>query len=210
MSPNLHRLLVLPLVLLSPLAACSDDDDDSGGDGDADADADSDTDADGDGDPDGGCAPADAGAGCALAPDPCLPGRMEIGSGAFAFQELVPGNEEVELIHGPQGGYHVFGGVKVQAVPIDPGVSLLFHFRPVGTCTDIMLPEAKTPIAVGENAFRNAGDGWLATFGYFVILDTTTPDDLDGDRYVLGLEMTDAAGDVRRDEAEVVVHWPGD
>jgi hypothetical protein len=207
MCANLHRLAVL-LALAAALLACSGDDDDDEGDGDADTDADTDTDGDGDGD--GGCASPDAGAGCSLLPDPCLPGRMEIGSGAFSFQELVPGNEEVELIHGPQGGYHVFGGVKVQAVPIDPGVTLLFHFRPVDTCTDIMLPKAKTPIQVGENAFRNAGDGWLATYGYFVILDTTMPDDLNGNRYVLGVEMTDAAGDVYRDEAEVVVNWPGD
>lgn len=196
------------LLLAAVLPACSDDDDDAGGDGDVDSDSDSDGGGDGDGD--GDCTSPDAGAGCSLLADPCLPGQMEIGSGAFAFQELTPGNEEVELIHGPQGGYHVFGGVKVREVAIDPGVTLLFHFRPVDTCTDIMLPEAKTTIDVGANDFRNAGDGWVATYGYLVILgdSTLSPDDLDGNRYVLGLELTDADGEVYRDEAEVLVNWP--
>jgi hypothetical protein len=205
-------LLVLAISLgIAGTSACSDDDDDM-----PDGGADGDADADGDGDADAGlvadasCGPgADAGA-CSLVADPDLPGCMEVGSGSFSFQPLTPGNEAVEVIHGPQGGYHVFGSLRVRDVALEPGVSVLFHFRPAEACDDIMLPEAKTPIDIAADAFRNAGDGWRAAYGFLVILDTTTPDDLNGRRFVLGAEMTDAAGDVYRGESEVVAEWAGD
>ncbi len=200
------------MLLLTAPSACSSEDDDSGGPNDA-GDGDGDADRDGgfasDGGMEAGCEGVDGGA-CSLQSDPGLPGCMEVGSGSFSFQALSAGNEEVELIHGPQGGYHVFGSVKVKSVALDPGVSVLFHFRPAEACDDIMLPEAKTTIDIAADAFRNAGDGWRAAYGFLVILDTTTPDDLNGRRFVLGAEMTDAAGDVYRDQAEVQVAWAGD
>lgn len=201
--------LVLVLALLSGvLASCSDEgDDDSAGDADADADASS----AGDAGLDGSCVPpGDAGASCALVPDPCLPGRMEVGSGSFSFQELGAGHDEVDLIHGPQGGYHVFGSLRVRGVALDPSVSVLFGFRSPDACDDLMLPEARTPISIRQDAFRNAGDGWRAAYGYLVILDTTAPLELDGHRFILSAELTDDAGTVYRNEAEVLVRYAGD
>jgi hypothetical protein len=214
MSRGRAQLLVV-LVLLGAPACGSEDDDVRGGDGDADADSDADGDADGDADADadadgdGDCEPPEP-EGCELVTDPCLPGLLEVGSGAFGFQEIVAGAEEVELVHGPQGGYHVFGSVKVRDVALDPGVSLLFFFRPFDRCDDIMLAEARSAIDVAEASFRNAGDGFRAAYGYLVILDTSAPEEIDGRRFVLGVELTDAEGSVYRDETEVVVSWPGE
>ena len=209
----MSRLLPLVVVLaLLPagLAACSDEGDGGpGGDGDADADTDASPAVDGG--PDGSCSPpGDAGASCVLVPDPCLPGRMEVGSGSFSFQEIGTGHDEVDLIHGPQGGYHVFGSLRVKDVALDPSVSVLFGFRAPDACDDLMLPEAKTPISIGQDAFRNAGDGWRAAYGYLVILDTTAPLDLDGRRFILSAELTDAAGTLYRNEVEVLVRYTGD
>ncbi|MBI2892330.1 MAG: hypothetical protein HYY06_02180 [Deltaproteobacteria bacterium] len=202
--------LAIALALLCGVA-CSEESPPA--DGDADSDADSDADADSDGDADGGCgAPAEPDTtpvDCALVGDPCLPGELEMGSGHFSFERITPGDDTVELIHGPQGGYHVFGGLLVRGLSLEPGVNVLFRFHSVDDCEDRLYPGAER-VAIPASAFANEGDGYKAAFGYLVILNTTKPLSIDGNRWVLGAELTDAAGDTYQDDVEVLVRYAGD
>jgi hypothetical protein len=83
-----------------------------------------------------------AGAGCPNIPSsyPAAP-RVELGSTPGDFTPLVDGNA-VQIVHGIQGGFHIWGAVRAQYV--DPR-SLQMHFT-------IALDDGTPPIATRDDA----------------------------------------------------------
>ncbi len=54
--------------------------------------------------------------------------ELELGTGQSAWMDLPATGGRTELIHGPQGGYHVFGRVRFRG--FDPDVLLTFRVEP--------------------------------------------------------------------------------
>lgn len=60
-------------------------------------------------------------------PDAAPPAFIEIGGGARRFEQLTSG-QEVPIIQGPQGGFHVWGGFRGRGFP-DDDVRILFELE---------------------------------------------------------------------------------
>ncbi|MBI5516787.1 MAG: hypothetical protein HY909_23585 [Deltaproteobacteria bacterium] len=60
---------------------------------------------------------------------PLPPGvEVDLGTGQSYWTELPPTGAETELIHGPQGGYHIFGRVRFRGM--QPDVLVSFQVTP--------------------------------------------------------------------------------
>lgn len=54
---------------------------------------------------------------------------LELGTGRIQWEALPPSGGQVELVHGPQGGYHIWGRVRFRS--FDPDVYLSFRVLPI-------------------------------------------------------------------------------
>jgi hypothetical protein len=134
--------------------------------------------------------------------DPCDPGgdpTLEIGTGAYEYEDLEP-DGTVELVHGPQGGYHVLVGLAATNIDVEGGTASGVL---TGTIGGEMLAESSPWLG-----FRcNAAAGELQTWGTFLIYDAQ-PEDLDGKTTTIDAEVTDLAGDVVTASIDVVIEDP--
>lgn len=135
-------------------------------------------------------------------PDPCEPGpdpSFEIGTGELRYVPLSEVEQQLELIHGPQGGYHVLIGI--QASGIDASDEL---------AVDLSGTIGGEPIAAGApwaDLRCNTQVGALQGWGYFLIYDAE-PEDLDGQDTHITATLTDVAGTVLTAEADAVIFDP--
>jgi hypothetical protein len=115
-------------------------------------------------------------ASCASAPDPTdaaydddgVAGRIEIGTGLAAFEPITEdGTTQLELVHGPQGGYHVYVSMRVWGV-----APSTFGWRVTRVSDGHVL--ASFMLAAGPTAFATVGDH-LERVGERAIFDTTDP-----------------------------------
>lgn len=135
-------------------------------------------------------------AGCADAPpvedvDPAL----ELGTGSWRFEALEDG-QEVELVKGAQGGWHVWISVRVRGMggeppPLRLTVAPADGSRPAET-TEVLLP-FDPPRA----------DGWQQLVGYTGIVND--PSCLVGELVRFTVEMPMGEGEVMRAERDVLV-----
>ncbi len=144
-----------------------------------------------------GCGPAPAPAGSKKTVDD---GRTAaptfiVGSGKDAYTATADGGT-VEIIHGPQGGYHLWGAFRVTGVAPGP-VSVTYV---VSRDTLPATPLSSTTYEVDPFA-RAGGREWAGLIGY------VPNDQLEATAHqpvVLSMTLTDAAGTVLRDERHVV------
>lgn len=133
--------------------------------------------------------------------DPCSAGdapELEVGKGGLSFSPMDDG-EAIELVHGPQGGYHV--EVALRAKWIDASHTLLGHFE--GEIDGQVLATAEAWLD-----FRCNGEaGALDSFGTLLIWDAV-PEDLDGRTATIRVEVTDASDRVIAASAETVIEDP--
>jgi hypothetical protein len=181
-----------PLFLLPVLTVCEEKGDpvdvEPGADVDADTDVDTDTDIDDSGEP----------VGCED-----LPPRVEVGTGEAEYRPLLEG-DSVVMVHGPQGGWHMLGSVRVHSM--DPIVEVHFtiHDEPSG-------------VQVSDNTYRVAvvQDGectgyYPGMYGYLDVSDlaagdiTTPPGLLAGHTMILTMNVTDYSGLTATEERRVV------
>ncbi len=119
--------------------------------------------------------------------DDCAPGpdrTLVIGTGEAAF---APVTDQVELVHGPQGGYHVYVGFD--ATQLDTSGFALGRIE--GTI-------GGETIAITQPYldFRcNPATGTLQTWGTILIYPLT-PEELDGQETVITASITDIAENV--------------
>lgn len=107
--------------------------------------------------------------GCAPEPpaDPCAPGpapALEVGTGETAYAPLEPGGL-VELIHGPQGGYHILIGLAARGLYIEDVVL----GELTGTVDGVLLAEALPYLQLRCNTAEGAAQSW----GTLLIFDST-------------------------------------
>lgn len=133
--------------------------------------------------------------------DPCSAGdapELEVGKGGLSFSPMDDGGT-IELVHGPQGGYHV--EVALRAKWIDASHTLLGRFE--GEIDGQVLATADAWLD-----FRCNGEaGALDSFGTLLIWDAV-PEDLDGRTATIRVEVTDASDRVVAASAETIIEDP--
>ena len=134
-------------------------------------------------------------------------GPVELGTGRDRFEALPRAGGRVELVMGPQGGWHVYGRVRLRGVA--PDVYLTFSLVPVGGGAQVNLPNETVRRQV-DRGLTLAGDAYESSDGEYVIMDHgVRPPDVVGRRFRFGVrvERPGATGRVTvgGDEREVTV-----
>ena len=135
--------------------------------------------------------------------DPCLPGDdpwLMVGEGEAAFSEFQPG-DPVELVHGPQGGYHVT--LAIRAGYLDNSAPWIVRLAAV--VEGEVLAES-VPYA---NAFCNPSAAALDAWNLLLIFDEgLEPEDLHGRLAVIEASVTDPQVVVVEATTELTIHDP--
>ena len=92
--------------------------------------------------------------------------RLELGSGQLAWEDLAPGGR-VELIHGPQGGYHIFGRVRFDR--LGPDVRVSFRVTPAEGGAPLTDPDDRIRLAEGRG-LRPVDGAWECSGPLLVVL----------------------------------------
>ena len=120
---------------------------------------------------------------------PCEPGdspTLTIGTGEYSYEEMASGTE-LELIHGPQGGYHVI--LAVEATYLD--ASSLWTAQLVGSLDGAESAHTWPYIDARCNEARGTLQGW----NLFLIFDEgIAPEDIHDRDAEVDVTVTDAAG----------------
>jgi len=115
--------------------------------------------------------PPDA-SGDALAREDASPSgpRVELGTGTTRFETIADdGAQELPLVLGPQGGWHIHASVRLHEIDVDR-CSLLYELR--NESGEVVNYPAE--IILSERRMVREGNHWLRS-GDFVILDITMP-----------------------------------
>ncbi len=141
-------------------------------------------------------------AGCAADPEPVEapppPPVIEMGTGEWDWEPLEPG-QEIDVIQGPQGGFHLLGSVRVKGLE-------------AGTANDLTDPNNPTTqfwvVHNGENLSPGSRfiqgldptpeeDGAYShqMVGRFIIMNILADDELDGEEVTFGVSVDDVNGE---------------
>ncbi len=125
--------------------------------------------------------------------------RVELGTGTSRFEPLPETGAELELVGGPQGGFHVFVTARIHDLDVE---SLLIRY-------DAVDPATGTPVGhdasfvVDPTRLAREGDGWVRA-GDFVILHDSSPDPVRGLTLEVRVHVEEQAGDRSADDSRVV------
>lgn len=110
--------------------------------------------------------------------------RIELGAGTANF---VPIGDTMELVAGPQGGWHLNVTCRLYELDLD-GITLSYRIEREGVMVSMPLS-----LELAENRFVREGDHWLRA-GDFVVFDITMPSDVVGDTVTITVtaDPTDA------------------
>ena len=143
-------------------------------------------------------------AACTSAPDPAI----ELGSGELEWLPLSDG-DDLEVIYGPQGGYHFLGSVRIHGfdpgdhrdVAADNNPTTRFEAEVDGK--DLVIIE---PFTQGyEPAPTSAEPYTHQIIGRFVIIGIDNDDDINGKDVRFFVEVEDHLGSTWTDERTLVV-----
>ena len=93
--------------------------------------------------------------------------RLELGTGQLYWEPLNASGTHVELIHGPQGGYHIFGRVRFSAPTAD--VYIRFRATLLDGGAALNDPNDRVHLVEGRGLTRTA-TGWETTSALLVVL----------------------------------------
>lgn len=133
--------------------------------------------------------------------DPCLPGdepTLAIGTGEYAYEPL-PDDRRLELIHGPQGGYHVI--ISLEATFIDASSTTEAELS--GTIDGVELAHTLPFLTFRCDRVNGAQYAW----GSLLIWDAQ-PEDLHGREATVNATVRDAAGAEVSAESTIVIWDP--
>lgn len=115
------------------------------------------------------------------------PGAIELGTGQDGFEDLPRSGGRVELVHGPQGGWHVYGRVRLRGVA--PDVYLTFSLVPEAGGAPVNLAN-ETVRRQERRGLTLVGDAYESSYGELVILaDGVRPPDVVGRRFRFGVRV---------------------
>jgi hypothetical protein len=97
--------------------------------------------------------------------------RVELGTGQLHWEDLSSQGTRVELIHGPQGGYHIFGRVRFEGV--GPEVHVRFRVTPLEGGAPVNDPNDRLRLVPGRGLVPLT-QGWETSNAQLVVLTTIT------------------------------------
>lgn len=143
--------------------------------------------------PGGDSATADP--GCVEDPEPVL----HIGTGELAYQALDGDGDPIELVHGPQGGFHVVLALEAEgAEATDEWVA---EMR--GYLDEVQLARAVPYVAMQCNPETDTLQAW----GFLLVWDAQ-PEELDGQRVLIEVDTEDSRGVPLSAAAEFTIEDP--
>lgn len=143
-------------------------------------------------DPDGG-----ADATRADAPD-AEPPRVELGTGRTSFVEIPPMGAELELVAGPQGGWHIDVTARLHGLAIE---QLLLTYEITRDGEIVSMPRQ---FMLREALVLREGDHYLRA-GDFVPFQITQPADVVGDTVVVRVTAEAVDGARAEDQRTVTI-----
>lgn len=133
----------------------------------------------------------------------CRPGSdpptLEIGSGEERFESIDGDEPRLEIIHGPQGGWH--GAVALDATGLDGGALMGSHM--LGWIDGVLHADTQPWV----NMRCNPRTGTLQSWNNLLIWDVP-PEELHGRTAQIEVEVTDSDGRTADDTVEVVLWDP--
>lgn len=116
---------------------------------------------------------------------------VELATGARAWQELPrDGSGRAEVVFGPQGGYHIFGRVRMRGLA--PDVTLLFRVTSLDGTRTLTDDRDRIRRVPGRGLIQSAPGTWESTSGELVILQVRGPMDVTGQRWRMELRVMPA------------------
>jgi hypothetical protein len=143
-----------------------------------------------------GCSAPDAGGSDAGSVDP----RVVLGTGTSSFVTIPDDGAELELVAGPQGGWHVDLTARLWDVDLD-GLRIRYEAVPVGGTTPISVP---TELILSPSRVVREGDHWLRA-GDFLQMDVTNPAEVVGMQLDVSVHVEDRAGLTAEDTRRAVI-----
>lgn len=135
--------------------------------------------------------------------DPCTPdaarAQLSLGKGEVAYEPMDAGDGSIELIHGPQGGYHITLALEGRFLDSsEPSVAEI-----VGSIEGEQLARSVPYVEWRCNPEAGALQAWN-----LLLIYDAQPEELDGQLTQVQATLTDAAGTVVDASAEVQIHDP--
>ncbi|GAB4206455.1 MAG: hypothetical protein OHK0013_23170 [Sandaracinaceae bacterium] len=124
------------------------------------------------------------------------PPWIVLGTGSASFVEL-PAGGDIELVFGPQGGYHV-EATALFGLAVSPDMHVLRYDVTRLDGTEL----GTTQIALLERRLTRACNGWFRG-GDILVLAITGPADVVDDEVDITVSVLDARGEVARDVRRV-------
>jgi hypothetical protein len=135
-------------------------------------------------------APRDASSEVAVDAAPGV--SVELGSGGPAWQSLpTDGSGQCEIVHGPQGGYHIFGRARIHGLP--PDVYVTYRVLTADGARLLTDDRDRLRRMVGRGLLQTSA-GLESTSGELVILMVQGPAEVVGQRFRFEVRVQDANG----------------
>lgn len=134
-----------------------------------------------------------------------LPPLVELGTGEVEFVPLAEG-DELEVVHGPQGGYHFTVSMRVQGIDAGDPSDLDAPNNPI-TLFQAFLGGERIDLNAAlyrQGIDPSAEPGVYEMLGRRLILDIQSDAELDGLECLVDVTVTDADGQELHDERTVV------
>lgn len=94
---------------------------------------------------------------------------LEFGTGQLEWEPVAPRGTPLELIHGPQGGYHLFGRVRSARLP--PAVELRFRVTLASGGPALNNPEERITLRLGRGLRPSPDGGWETSTALLLVLE---------------------------------------
>lgn len=133
--------------------------------------------------------------GCEPGPNPAL----HLGKGELSYSAMEADGGTIELVHGPQGGFHTV--IALEAVEADASAEWTVQIR--GYLADVERATT-TPYVTMQ---CNNQTGTLQAWGFLLIWDAQ-PEELDGEQVHIEADGQDAAGAALSAAVDVVIEDP--
>jgi len=141
--------------------------------------------------------------GCAQ-PEPAF----ELGTGELEFEALADG-DEILVIHGPQGGYHLLGSLRAVGIeagthddlgdPQNPTMELEVEYDGRQLVVNGTFTQGMVPSSPPDPAWTHQ------TLGRLAILDIADDSELDGEEVLFSAKITPTSGPVFTDSHTLTV-----
>ena len=116
---------------------------------------------------------------------------LELGTGLEAWQSVAPTGDRVELVHGPQGGYHILGRYRFEGFM--PDVFAYFRVTPVEGGAPVNTPTVRLH-RTSTAGLTRVGSGYQSTYAELVIFTQISfPAEVVGHRFVWELVLEEVS-----------------